>query len=61
VNPEKYDDKKLLDNIDPSVKQRMFTINSKELIYWTLVKDTTDDGQGICAQVIVEMEDILKN
>jgi hypothetical protein len=48
---------------DPTVKKRMVTINPKDLIGLTFLKDTEEDGQRFCARVIcavIEKEDQLK-
>ena len=52
----------LLDG-DPSVKQRMVTIDPKDLIGRTFLKDSEEDGQRFRARVvraIVEKEEDLK-
>jgi hypothetical protein len=42
----------LLDDSDPNVKHRMVTIDPKDLIGRTFLKDSEDDGQRICARVV---------
>jgi hypothetical protein len=42
----------VLDDDDPSIKRRMVTIDPKDLIGRTFLKDTEEDGQRFRARVV---------
>jgi hypothetical protein len=47
----------VLDDDDPSIKRRMVTIDPKDLIGRTFLKDTKEDGQRFRARVVRAITD----
>jgi hypothetical protein len=53
----------LLDDNDPNVKRRMVSIDPKDLIECTFLKDSKDDGQRFRARIVrafVDKEEDIK-